>query len=424
MLKNKTLFLTLLATTALDLTNAYAGGSCAPDGDTTSTCHWEYENGVLTISGSGAMKDYGIYINGKYTGYAPWDSSAYPYSSVVIKGADTSTGETGITSIGQNAFKSVDYKASHLTSVEIPNSVTSIGNSAFKNSHLTSVTIPDSVTSIGSEVFYNAQDLNSVTLPDSVLSIGGGTFHNTINLQNITLPKGLTEISSNLFYQSGITSIDIPDSVTKIGLSAFYSATNLRNVTLPDSLTSVNGSVFQNTNIENLTTSDDALSVVRMSDILDGGAYATALIGLAMDQEMLERAQEWGEEDMIPIFQEMVERSQAEVDAAKANLLAKTGSIQINCKGDVEVCKSKLTIPDSYKAAMGDDWFPFNITQSSYTRKNSDGSTTIYDANNKTTSIYDENGNLISLKGKRIYTIEEANAVAKPTGNTVRIKYR
>ena len=67
--------------------------------------------------------------------------------------------------------------SSGLTSVTIPDSVTSIGNSAFYGcSGLTSVTIPDSVTSIGDSAFYGCSGLTSVTIPDSVTSIGNSAF--------------------------------------------------------------------------------------------------------------------------------------------------------------------------------------------------------------------------------------------------------
>ncbi|MDR0475374.1 MAG: leucine-rich repeat domain-containing protein [Treponema sp.] len=90
---------------------------------------------------------------------------------------------TGGGSIGDYAF----LDCSGLTSVTIPNSVTSIGGSAFSNcSGLTSVTIPDSVTSIGERAFYYCERLVSVTIPDSVTSIGDNAFGSCTGLTRVT----------------------------------------------------------------------------------------------------------------------------------------------------------------------------------------------------------------------------------------------
>ena len=92
------------------------------------------------------------------------------------------------------------YYCSSLTSVTIPNNVTSIGNYAFSScSSLTSVTIPNSVTSIGSSVFSKCTSLTSVTIPDSVTSIGKYAFQNCTSLTSITFenPEGWWYSSSS-----------------------------------------------------------------------------------------------------------------------------------------------------------------------------------------------------------------------------------
>ncbi|MBQ0103499.1 MAG: leucine-rich repeat protein [Prevotellaceae bacterium] len=90
---------------------------------------------------------------------------------------------------------------SSLPSVAIPNSVTSIGGSAFYNcSRLTSVTIPNSVTSIGDYTFENCSSLASVTIPNSVTSIGSGAFKNCSSLPSVTIPNSVTSIGEYAFY--------------------------------------------------------------------------------------------------------------------------------------------------------------------------------------------------------------------------------
>ena len=233
----------LMLSTALGLANAYAGGSCAPDGDTTSTCHWEIENGVLTISGSGAMVDY------RSPAKCPWYSQKDSYTSVVVEGANETTGTTGITSIGGCAF----YE-NNLTSFVIPDSVTSIGSSAFASNNLTSVVIPDSVTSIGAGAFYN-NDLISVVIPDSVTSIGKYAFEN-----------------------NNLTSVVIPDSVTSIGARAFdgSQATNL--VCSAENLQRYldASGVFVNSGDINLScTTGDCQAVLKAWDTAKGTNYAS-----------------------------------------------------------------------------------------------------------------------------------------------------
>lgn len=133
-----------------------------------------------------------------------------------------------------------------LTSVTIPNSVTSIGNGAFACcSGLTSVTIPNSVTSIGGFAFACCSGLTSMTIPNSVTNIGGSAFFCCTGLTSVTIPNSVTSIESSAFWGcSGLTSVKIPDSVTSIGQGAFENCSSLRSVTIPDSVTTLGSSAF------------------------------------------------------------------------------------------------------------------------------------------------------------------------------------
>ncbi len=98
-------------------------------------------------------------------------------------------------------------------------------------SSLTSITIPDSVTSIDYYAFEGCRSLTSITIPDSVTSIGGWAFEGCRGLTSVTIPDSVTSIGGWAFsYCSSLTSITIPDGVTSIGYSAFYGCNDLKTV--------------------------------------------------------------------------------------------------------------------------------------------------------------------------------------------------
>lgn len=116
--------------------------------------------------------------------------------------------------------------------------VETIGHAAFFNSAVTSVTIPDSVTSISDEAFINCPKLTNISIPNSVTYIGFSAFSSCTSLKSITLPSSLSFISGALFLGcSQLTTIHIPVSVTSIGNNAFADCPSLMTVTYPGSKT-------------------------------------------------------------------------------------------------------------------------------------------------------------------------------------------
>jgi uncharacterized repeat protein (TIGR02543 family) len=142
----------------------------------------------------------------------------------------------GVTTIGDYAFAWND-----LTSIIIPNSVITIGNSAFSSNNLTSVIIPDSVTTIGDSAF-SWNRLTSISIPNSVTTIGNIAFSSN-NLTSVTIPDSVTTIGDSAFSFNRLTSVSIPDSVTTIGDNAFYS-NRLASVTIPNSVTTIGDNAF------------------------------------------------------------------------------------------------------------------------------------------------------------------------------------
>ena len=196
----------------------------------------------VTYIGYMAFSGTGIYNNNSNwdNGVLYIDNWLIEANSNVVKGSYTIKEGTRI--IGYSAFA----YCRGLTSVIIPNSVTSIGAAAFYDcSGLTSVTIPNSVTSIGDDAFSGCRGLTSVTIPNSVTSIGDGAFVNCSGLTSVTIPNSVTSIGDRAFVNCrGLTSITIPNSVTSIGSSAFVACMGLTSVIIPNSITYIDNGAF------------------------------------------------------------------------------------------------------------------------------------------------------------------------------------
>ncbi|MBQ8267646.1 MAG: leucine-rich repeat protein, partial [Clostridia bacterium] len=141
--------------------------------------------------------------------------------------------------------------------------VVGIGTRAFSGSSaLTSVTIPDTITTIGNNAFYGCSGLTSVVIPDSVTYLGANVFYNCTGLTSVKLPKRLDEIRSYLFCGcSSLKSVTIPASVTSIAFSAFANCTNLASVNIPNGTTSIANRAFLKctglTNVHYCGTADE-----------------------------------------------------------------------------------------------------------------------------------------------------------------------
>lgn len=116
--------------------------------------------------------------------------------------------------------------------------VTMIDHAAFHDSAVTSVTIPDSVTSIPDDAFAFCSQLTNISIPNSVTFIDFSAFNSCTSLKSITLPSSLSTIQSSAFYNCGnLETIRIPVSVTFIGNYAFAGCPSSMTVTYPGSKT-------------------------------------------------------------------------------------------------------------------------------------------------------------------------------------------
>ena len=227
-----------------------------------------------------------------------WGSSMNSLKAVDI--------ESGITSIG-----SFFGHCSSLTSITIPDSVTTISDFAFEGcTELTSVIIPNisiasstfrgctaisyvkvigagvmspdisrvwkgskasslvvelenGITSVAASAFSGCDNLTSVSIPGSVTNIGESAFYGCTSLTSVAIPNGVTSIGTYAFRScSGLTSANIPNSVISIGNSAFRDCSNLTSVTIPDSITSIGTYVFRDcSNLTSVTIPDSVTSI-------------------------------------------------------------------------------------------------------------------------------------------------------------------
>ena len=120
-----------------------------------------------------------------------------------------------------------------LTSVTIPNSVTTISDGAFHNCTLTNIIIPNNVISIGMHAFASCTGLTNVTIGNGVTSIGQNAFSSCTSLTSVTIPNSVTSIGVGIFTScSSLTSVTIGNSITTISNGAFYNCTSLTSITI------------------------------------------------------------------------------------------------------------------------------------------------------------------------------------------------
>ena len=221
--------------------------------------------GISAFSYCGNLQDVRYYI---YDDFATYIQNGHPafYVGCGIKyywnNQEISTLEipSSVTKIGDYAF----HRCSGLTTLNLPSNVTSIGYRAFSEcSDLTSVDLPSSITNIGDYVFFYCENLSKVNLPSEITAISNGAFGGCSSLKNIELPAGITSIGEDAFVNcSNLQNMNLPSGITTIGDYAFVGCSNLTNVILPSALTSIGNIAFANcSNLANVTLSSNITSI-------------------------------------------------------------------------------------------------------------------------------------------------------------------
>jgi len=265
----KKIIITLITVLALSMSAFAQGGTIGP-------LTWKIENNTLTISGEGAMPDYVL----DPFGITPWDAYRKSIYSVVI--------EFGVTRIGNLAF----CDCGNLSSIIIPNSVTSIGSMMTFGGceSLPSIAIPSSVTSLFGSAFGGCKSLTSIdvdsnnnnyasedgilfnknksiliycpegktgdyVIPNSVTKIESSAFAGCESLISITIPNSVIKIESATFGGcTSLTSITLPNSIISIGNQSFGDCTSLPSIIIPGSVTKIeSGAFFRCTNLTLIT---------------------------------------------------------------------------------------------------------------------------------------------------------------------------
>ena len=274
-----------------------ASGICGAEGDNLT---WTLDSdGVFTISGTGAMKDYSEGSS------PPWLFYFDKIKSVQV--------ENGVTSIGSYAFYGIDgYITLHkphyvgcknLSTVSLPCTITQVGRWAFAGSSsltavtspvwhdytdcpVTSITIPDGVSTIVVQAFFNFSKLESISIPDGVTEIGREAFFGCSNLTTISLPKSIEYISIDAFRDCSSMSIlniedlaswcgvtmrnnhDHPFSYSKTDTSLYINGALATELKIPDNVKSIKAYTFEN--CDSLTS----LSIPSSVEYIAVGAFA------------------------------------------------------------------------------------------------------------------------------------------------------
>ena len=283
------LLMIMCAGISADASYSVAKGQCG------SNLSWVlYEDGTLTINGTGKMPEWSVNSSSE------WSSFKDDIVKIII--------ENGVTSIGSWAFKDL----SNLVSVEISDSVTSIGSFSFyKCTGLTDVIMGNGIKVIGNNAFDCCNSLESITIPDSVAKIGCFAFNYCLSLKNIILSDSVAFICNCVFENTGyykdennwengvlyigkclvatkstiegiceikegtvtiansaynnrsnLIGISIPDSVIRIGCDAFSACSGLRNITIPKNVNSIGEYAFNAcTGLTGLTLESSSVSI-------------------------------------------------------------------------------------------------------------------------------------------------------------------
>lgn len=193
-------------------------------------------------------------------GVLTYNSAQYRISAKTLRVPDYFDDQK-VTALTANCFADLTT----VEAVELPPSVTVIGNGAFQGcTSLTAFAAPN-LTTIGAEAFRGCTALTEFVAPEKVTSIGANAFQGCSALKKAVLPDGLRKLSDALFLNcTALTEVVFGDRITAIGTETFAYCVSLPSVTLPETLTSIGNNAFLACNSFTALTIPD--SVTSMGD--------------------------------------------------------------------------------------------------------------------------------------------------------------
>ena len=222
-MKKRILSLVLAVVLALCLLPATAYAATTASGACGKNLTWSLSStGTLTISGKGAMAEYS-------NGNMPWIAYKNQIKSVVLA--------KGITSIAYLSFSGY----TKLTSVQIPDSVTDIGASAFdKCTALSDMTLPKNLKTLGWLAFAGCSSLKTLTMPASLTEGGGSAFSKCTGLKEVYFEKGSKAVEFEQFrFCTSLEKVVLPAGLERIGIDAFTGCTSLKSLSIPASVAEI-----------------------------------------------------------------------------------------------------------------------------------------------------------------------------------------
>ena len=228
-----------------------AGAEVVASGTWGDNVTWSLEDGVLTISGEGAMDEE------RSTRTYPWHEYRDLVTQVVVKSGVTSVPgsafyyftnlekaviEEGVESLGRHAFSS----CKKLKDVQLPSTLKIIDADCFMWTGLETIDLPDGLEEVYAEAFLQTP-LTEIVIPDSVTYMGNSVFSGCTNLKSAVLSANCTDIQMNAFWNcTALEQVTIPEGVISIASSVFNGCTSLDNVILPSSIASLHPNCFAN----------------------------------------------------------------------------------------------------------------------------------------------------------------------------------
>lgn len=198
--------------------------------------------------------------------YAPWTGYTEPTGNMTIPSSVSNGGNTfSVKAVGAYAF----YECENITGLTFPNTIISIGTSAFEDVGITNLSLPSSLQTIDDYAFFSTP-IATINFPNSLMALGINVFLLTPWYNNqpngpvyagpiyyeykgempantsITVSSGIKGIAGGAFYQcSNLVAVSLPNTLQSIGRDAFYACTGLTSITIPSSVVSLSGGAFR-----------------------------------------------------------------------------------------------------------------------------------------------------------------------------------